>query len=250
MTKTIWITGASSGIGEHVARRLAARGDTVVASARSEDDLNALRDDLSECKGRLVPFPLDVTDRDACLKAGREIEAEIGTVDCAIFNAGTYKPDTGEDFDAENMRRHIELNLFGMVHGMEAVLPAMRERRGGHLVFVSSVAGYRGLPRSISYSASKAAVITMAESLKIELKPFDIKVQVVNPGFVKTPLTDKNDFKMPMLMPVEDAADAFVKGIDGDSFEITFPKPFTFIMNRLRCLPNWAYFKLVDQIEL
>lgn len=248
-TVVTWITGASSGIGEEVARRLVRRGETVVASARSEDKLTAMAESLGEERGRLVPIPLDVTDPAAVRACADRIAAEIGPIDRVILNAGTYKADNGRDFALDNFKLHYDLNVFGIAHGVDAVLPAMRERRKGHIVVVASVAGYRGLPQSISYSSSKAAAIAMAESLKIELEPFNIKVQVVNPGFVKTPLTDKNDFAMPMLMEVDDAARAFIRGMDEDRFEITFPKPFTFMMNRLRGLPDCVYFAMMRRVR-
>jgi len=238
-----WITGASSGIGEHLALRLAADGWTVVASARRAD---ALADVAARAKGpgRIVPLAVDVTDLPGMRAAAQTIRADHGPIALCVLNAGTYKPDSAKSLDAEVYRRTIDINVMGVVNGLDAVLPDMIARRAGHIAVVSSVAGYRGLPRSLAYGASKAALINLTESLKLDVERYGIKVQVVNPGFIKTPLTDRNDFPMPFLMPVEDATEAFARGLRSDAFEIVFPKSFAFLLQRLRCLPYSAYFAL------
>ncbi len=242
--RLFWIVGASTGIGAETARQLAARGDHVVISARSEDKLKAL---AAEQPDRIFPLPVDATDPAAMQTAAEQIRDRHGPLDTAIFNAGTYRPDTAENFSVETVRMHVDLNLMGGVHGVAAVLPEMRRRGQGRIVLVASVAGYRGLPRSISYSSTKAALIAMAESLRVHCQPLGICVQVVCPGFVKTPLTDKNDFPMPMLMDVDKAAAAFIRGLDSDRFEITFPRLFAWIVKRLSRLPYGLYFWLMRQ---
>jgi len=240
-----WITGASSGIGEHVALGLAREGWTVLASARRADGLAAVAEKAAGGKGRIIPAPLDVTDLEATRRTLADIRAAHGAVALAILNAGTYRPDSIKRFSAESYRQTVETNLMGVVHCLDALLPDMLERRTGHIVLVSSVAGYRGLPRSLAYGPSKAALINLAESLKLDGERHGLKVQVVNPGFIKTPLTDRNDFPMPFLMPVEDAAARFIAGLHANDFEITFPRRFTFWLQRLRCLPYPLYFNLV-----
>lgn len=238
-----WITGASSGIGEAVALRLAREGWTVVASARRADKLAEIATRV-QGKGAIVPLALDVTDLEAVKAAAAHIETDVGAVALMILNAGTYKPDGATKLDSADYRAHVELNLMGTVHCLDAVLPRMIDRRRGHVAIVASVAGYRGLPRALAYGATKAALINLAESLKLDLDRFDIKTQIVNPGFIKTPLTDKNDFPMPFLMPVEDAAERFVAGLKSKRFEIVFPKVFAFMLQRMRCMPYRLYFAL------
>lgn len=242
-----WVTGASSGIGEATALRLARDGWTVVASARRADALDALSARAAGLRGRIAGHALDVTDLAAVRAAVPAIEAAHGPVALAVLNAGTYAPDAAETFSAEAFRATHEVNVMGVANCLDALLPAMIGRRRGQVAIVSSVAGYRGLPRALAYSSSKAAAIALAESLRFDGDRLGIKVQVVNPGFVKTPLTDRNDFPMPFLMPAEAAADALVKGLAGGSFEIAFPGPFVFAMKRLAAMPHWLYFRLVSR---
>lgn len=238
-----WVTGASSGIGEHVALQLAAEGWTVLASARRAD---ALEDLAKRAKGpgRIIPAPMDVTDLEGVRKGLADIQAAHGAIALMILNAGTYKPDSAAKLKAETYRQTVEINLMGTVNCLDAALPDMIARKMGHVVVVSSVAGYRGLPRSLAYGASKAALINLTESLYLDLERHGIKTQLVNPGFIKTPLTEKNDFPMPFLMEVEDAAARMIKEMKEDGFEITFPRRFTFMLQRLRCLPYPLYFAL------
>lgn len=189
-------------------------------------------------------LPLDVTDLQAIRTAANEAFGDDAP-DLAIFNAGTYFPDEAETLDADAFRRTVDVNLMGVAHGLEAVLPGMVARGSGQIVIVSSVAGYRGLPRAASYGATKAALINLAESLRMDLGPRGILVQVVNPGFIDTPLTEKNDFPMPFLMPLDKAAEAFMAGISTSRFEITFPKRFTWILKAMRHLPNALYLRMV-----
>ena len=239
--KTAWITGASSGIGRALALALAREGVVVAASARSRGALEALATEAGS--GRILPTPLDVADRDA-VKAAAEAAIRVlrGPPDLAVLNAGTYLPMTAAGFDAARFRTQVEVNLMGTVHMLEALLPAYLAARKGHIAIVSSVAGYRGLPTSAAYGATKAALSNLAESLKYDLDRAGVKLQLVNPGFVKTPLTDKNDFKMPFLMPVDKAVARMIAGLQTNRFEITFPRRFTWQMKLLRVLPYRLYF--------
>jgi len=243
-----WITGASSGIGRALALRMARGGWTVGATARRAEALETLAAEAKGLSGRIVPVPCDVTDREAVARALADLERETGPVHLAVLNAGIYEPDQAETLDPEAFARTVDLNLTGTVGCIATLMPGWIERRRGHLVVVSSVAGYSGLPRSLSYGATKAALINFCEGLKFDFDRLGLAVQVVCPGFVRTPATDRNDFKMPALMEVEDAAEAIYRGLDPRRFEITFPKRFTYVLKFLRCLPHPLYFRIVGRI--
>lgn len=241
--RLIWITGASYGLGREVALQLARRGDRVAVSARSADKLKELAGEAPE--GRILPYELDVTDGQATAETVARIEAEHGPIDIALLNAGTHEPVSADDFKAATLCKLVELNLMGTANCLEPLLATLRNRRRGQIAIVASVAGYRGLPTSAAYGATKAGLINMAESLKPECDRLGVKMQIVNPGFVRTPLTDRNPFPMPFLMEPEDAAGALIRGLDGDGFEITFPKRFTYLLKILRCLPYALYFPMI-----
>lgn len=242
--KVAWITGASSGLGRALALRMAREGWILALSARRAEELAAVAAEARTLPGRILPFPLDTADAQAAEATVRRIEDEAGAIDLAVFNAGTHNPMLGTEITAEAAGKLIDVNLKGTVNCLTAVLPRFTARQSGQLVFVASMAGYRGLPTSAIYGATKAGLINMAEALQPDLARFGIKVQVVNPGFVKTPLTDKNEFPMPFLMDADEAADAFYKGLMGGKFEITFPKPFAFLMKLLRLMPSGLALKL------
>ncbi|WP_420560898.1 SDR family NAD(P)-dependent oxidoreductase [Tepidicaulis sp.] len=239
-----WITGASSGLGRELALLMAQEGWNVAISARRTEELAAVAAEARSYLGRILPVPLDTTDA-ASVKAGVErIEKEFGPIDLAVFNAGTHHPMLAEEITAEAAGALIDVNLKGTANCLAAVLPFFLERKAGHLAFVASMSSYRGLPTAALYGATKAGIVNMAEALQPDLKRSGIKVQVVNPGFVKTPLTDKNDFPMPFLMEADEAARAFYKGLQSRKFEIMFPKTFGRIMKVLRLLPASLALKL------
>jgi NAD(P)-dependent dehydrogenase (short-subunit alcohol dehydrogenase family) len=237
-----WITGAGSGIGRALAIHLANAGSRVALSARTVEDLTSA---VQMVPDRMRMFPLDVTDRKATTATVAAIENWLGPIDRAVLNAGTHIPMSLEDFSADTARRLLEVNYMGIVHGLEALLPRMRARGHGQLAVVASVAGYRGLPTAAAYGPTKAALINLCESLKPDCDRAGIKLQLVCPGFVDTPLTARNRFTMPDLMPVEDAARELADGLDGEGFEITFPRRFTRKLKLARCLPYRLYFPLV-----
>jgi NADP-dependent 3-hydroxy acid dehydrogenase YdfG len=240
----IWITGASTGIGRALALRLAGEGRPVAISARNADDLTEVARGQPD---RLYPFPLDVTDRAAVRATVEAIVAKFGQLDLAVLNAGTHKPMSLDRFSSDTLRSLIDINVMGVAYAIEAVVPAMLARRSGHIAVVSSVAGWRGLPTSAAYGATKAAMHNLVESLKFDADKAGIKLQLINPGFVKTPLTDKNPFPMPFLVTAEQAADRIAEGLKGDSFEITFPRRFTFQLKFLRMLPYRWYFPAISK---
>ena len=241
-----WITGAGKGIGRGLAARLAADGWTVAVSARTREDLVSL---AAECPaGRTHPFPLDVTDLAATEAAVRSIEKELGALDLVILNAGTHIPMSAETFSVDGFRRLVETNLMGTVNGLSHILPPFIERKRGHIAVVASVAGYRGLPTSAAYGATKAGLINMCEALKPELDRHGVRLTLINPGFVETPLTDKNEFPMPFLIPVDQAVEHIVRGLDRSAFETAFPRRFAFIMKMLRILPDYLFFMLTRRM--
>ena len=240
--RTAWITGASSGIGRQMALRLAQDGMHVVASARTAEALATLE---QQGNGRIAAWPVDVVDRDQVARAVAGIERAHGRIDLAILNAGTHRPMSADDFSTETLGSLIDVNLMGVANCLEALLPRMRARRSGHIAVVASLAGYRGLPTAAAYGASKAAVINLCEALKPDCDRAGIKLQLVDPGFIDTPLTRRNEFKMPFLMPVESACEAFICGLRSNRFEIVFPRGFAAIMKTMRILPYRLYFAVV-----
>lgn len=242
--KVVWITGASSGIGRALALRLARDGATVAVSARSVEQLDRLARDAASCS-RIISYPLDVTDRQGVAATVARIERELGPIQLVVLAAGTHHPVTADQFDAGELERLVGINLIGVANGLEPVMRSMIERGGGRIAIVSSVTGYRGLPTAAYYGATKAALINLAESLKFDLDRHGVRLQLIDPGFVKTPLTDKNPFPMPFLLSAESAAERIAEGLTSSRFEITFPKRFTWLLKLLRCLPYCLYFPLV-----
>lgn len=239
--RVAWVTGASSGIGRELALRLGEGGVKVAASARRADALAAL---TAACPA-VTAYPLDVTDPVAAAATVREIEAALGPIDLALLNAGIGQRMGISDLDPEVARATMATNYLGLVNGIAAVLPGMRERRRGHLALVSSIAGYRGLPRAAAYCPSKAAAIALAESLKPELDEAGLAVSIVNPGFVDTPMTANARHPLPYLMSAEDAARRIVAGLERRRFEIAFPWQMVLAGKLGRILPYSLYFWLI-----
>ncbi|MEO1160654.1 MAG: SDR family NAD(P)-dependent oxidoreductase [Pseudomonadota bacterium] len=239
--KTVWITGASSGIGQRLALDLAGQGATVAVSARSGDALA----ELAAENPNIRSYPLDVTDLAACRKTAQAIEADIGPLDLVVMAAGIWIIRDIGNFRAEDSIKAMRVNYEGAAGVVDAVLPSMTKRRAGHIAPVASVAGYRGIPRAVTYAPTKAALISMAEALRTDAAQYGIKVQIINPGFVRTPMTDTNDFPMPFLMEPEDASRCIIAGLQSDRFEIVFPTRLAVIMKLLRVLPYRLYFWLM-----
>ncbi|MDH4481933.1 MAG: SDR family NAD(P)-dependent oxidoreductase [Rhodoferax sp.] len=243
--KSAWIIGASSGIGRATAAALHAQGAHVTVSARNAQ---ALEDFVGEHPGSTA-LPLDSTDSHAVHACVRSLLAERAP-DCVMYCAGHYQAMRASALDVPDMLRHLQVNYQGALYLLEALLPALRQRGSGHLSFVSSVAGYRGLPNSLAYGPTKAALTNLAETLYLDLQADGIGVSVINPGFVETPLTAGNTFTMPGLITPAQAAQAIVQGWAQGSFEIHFPKRFTLWMKALRVMPNRWYFYLVRKMTL
>jgi short-subunit dehydrogenase len=241
--KNIWIIGASSGIGRALAVELAAQGARLVLSARSEDKLEALSQELG---GEHKVLPLDVRNSDAFVKNAKTIQETLHKLDSMIFMAAVYTPKSKDPMDIDKAMAMVDINFKGTINAVHAILPIFKAQKSGQIALCGSVAGYRGLPYSQPYGATKAAVISLAESLKLENKELDIKV--INPGFVRTPMTDKNDFKMPMIIEPEEAAKIIARDLQKKRFEIHFPKRFTFLAKLLALLPSFLYFKIMSRI--
>jgi NAD(P)-dependent dehydrogenase (short-subunit alcohol dehydrogenase family) len=238
--RRVWVIGASYGIGAALARRLINDGARVAMSARSRDLLDA----IAEGNDALVEV-VDVTDSATVARAAHTILTAWGGIDLVLIVAGTHDEMRADSFDLKRAKRLFDINVNGVLNCLDAVLPTLRRQRRGGVAIVSSVAGYRGLPRALIYGPTKAALINLAESLYLDLAPQGIGVYLINPGFVDTPLTQKNDFKMPALMPADEAARLTLQGIEAGEFEIHFPKRFTNILRLLRTLPYPAYFAAV-----
>ena len=219
----------------------------MVAVARRVEDLTRLADELASAGGIIIPKPGDVTDRAAMQALVDEVEAELGPIALAFLNVGTFFPDSDDDLGGDGFRKTFAVNVDGTVNLIGPLVRKMKARGRGQIAVNSSVAGYGGLPRSIAYSSSKAALITMCESLKFDLDRLGITIQIVCPGFVKTPLTDKNDFPMPFLISVEEAGRRILRGFEHGGFEIAFPKRMAWILKAINMLPYSAYFWLVGK---
>jgi NAD(P)-dependent dehydrogenase (short-subunit alcohol dehydrogenase family) len=236
--RVAWVTGASAGIGEALVHELCRRGVAVAATARRKERLEAI---AAAAPGRVLPVAADVTDRAATRAAAERVGGELGPIDLAVLNAGLWEQVDVSAFDSDVVRRHLDTNVMGMVHGVEAVLPGMRRRRAGTIAGMASVAGYRGLPQAEGYGASKAAEINLLESLRIDLQSSGIRVVTVCPGFVRTGLTGRNSFPMPFMLETDEAARRICDGLQQGKPEIVFPLPMMLAMKALRLAPVGTY---------
>ena len=243
--KNIWITGASSGIGKALTLKFAKEGWQVAVSARRENLLN----ELSELNKNISSFPLDVNNKDKCKETFEQIIKKYQNIDICFFCTGTWDPKKEKDIDIEQIEHVMKVNFFGTLNCIKAVEQYFKDKKNGHISIVSSVAGYRGLPNSTGYGASKAALNNLAESLYFDFGRQNVRVSLVSPGFIKTPMTDKNEFKMPFLKTPEFAAEKIYNGlVNGSSFEIDFPKELTMILKLLKILPNRLYLYLIKKL--
>jgi len=244
----VWITGASTGLGRELARQYAQAGHTVCVSARSVEGLTSLAEECRDLSPKVHAYAVDVTDFDRVAETFASIQADVGLPELVILNAGTNVPDSVHSFDRENYQRIMNINYMGVINCLQPVLPEFIERRSGQVAVVASVAGYRGLPSAAAYCASKSALISMCESLQPELVVAGVSLHVVNPGFVRTPLTEKNRFSMPFLMEVDAAAASMIGGLAQGRFEVTFPKRFTWLVKLTGFLPNSVFLRLARNL--
>ena len=242
--KTVWLVGASTGIGRATAHALHARGAKVIVSARNQQALDVF---AAEHPGATV-LAMDAADAASVEAAAQTVLENVlagGPLDLVLYCAGYYKEQRATEFDLNQMLRHQQVNYVGALYLLAAVLPHFLARKAGHISLVSSVAGYRGLPQSLAYGPTKAALINLAETLHVDLKDSNISVSLICPGFVETPLTAQNKFAMPGLIKPEKAAEEILRGWARGEFEIHFPKRFTYFMKALALLPPLLYFPVI-----
>ena len=242
--KVIWITGASSGIGRALAIKFANEGWIVAASARRE----SLLEELCKINKNIYSFPLDVTSIEQCKSVFKSIVEKFKDVEISIFGTGIHDPKSEKEFNLEKIRKIMEVNYFGTMNSINSVYSFYNDKKNGQISIISSVAGYRGLPAAGAYCASKSALTSFAESLHFEMKRKNVRISLVSPGFIKTPMTDQNDFPMPMIKSPEFAAEQIYTGlVKKKGFEIHFPKAFTYFLKFLSMLPSSIYFKIVEK---
>ena len=243
--KTIWITGGSTGIGKALAIKFANKGWNVAISARREN----LLQEISNSHENIHGFPVDVTDKIKCKQTFEKIRNKFENIDICFFSTGTWDPKKEKDIDVEQIENVFKVNFFGTLNSIKAVEEYFKNRKMGTITIVSSIAGYRGLPNSTGYGPSKSALNNLAESLYFDFKRSNVRVCLVSPGFIKTPMTDKNDFKMPFLKTTDYAAEKIYDGlVNKNIFEIHFPKSLTLILKILSFLPSSIYFSLVGKM--
>ena len=243
--KTIWITGGSTGIGKALAIKFANKGWNVAISARRENLLQEISSNHENIHG----FPVDVTDKIKCKQTFEKIRNKFENIDICFFSTGTWDPKKEKDIDVEQIENVFKVNFFGTLNSIKAVEEYFKNRKMGTITIVSSIAGYRGLPNSTGYGPSKSALNNLAESLYFDFKRSNVRVCLVSPGFIKTPMTDKNDFKMPFLKTTDYAAEKIYDGlVNKNIFEIHFPKSLTLILKILSFLPSSIYFSLVGKM--
>lgn len=235
--KRYWLVGASAGLGEALARKLAAVGAHVVVSARGEEDLQKLVADLGHNASYVT---VDVSDADDVARAAED----VGEIDGYVHLAGVYWPQGAQDWVAGEVNAMLDINLTGMARVLGHVVPAMVAKDAGHIVITSSLTGFRGLPRSIGYTASKAGAMSLAECMYADLRGTGVDVQVANPGFIKTQLTDKNDFNMPFIMEPADAAEIMFQHMQSGGFKRSFPALFSLVFRGSQFLPDWLYYRI------
>lgn len=235
--KRYWLVGASEGLGLALAQKLSRAGAEVILSARAPD---RLAEAVATMPGRATSLPVDVADAASV----RAAAATLGAIDGVVFLAGVYWPTTAQAWDADKVEAMCNINFTGCARVIGAVLPAMVARGAGHVVITGSLSGFRGLPGAIGYSASKAGTMALAESIHADLRGSGIAVQLANPGFIRTRLTDKNDFSMPFLMEPEQAAREMFEHMNSDAFKKSFPLMFSWLFRLSQFLPDWAYYRI------
>ena len=242
--KKIWITGASSGIGKALALKFAKENWQVLISARRKKLLDEISQNVN-----ISAFPLDVTNDNEVKETFSNIINKFKDVDLCVFCSGAYDPKLEQEINKVQIRKIMDVNFFGVLNCIKTVEDYFKNKKEGHISIVSSVAAYRGLPNSSGYGPSKAALTNLTESLYFDFKKFNVRISLVSPGFIKTPLTDKNSFEMPFIKSSEYAAEKMYNGlIKSNAFEITFPKSLTTILKLLRILPYRIYLLLVDKL--
>ena len=244
--KVAWITGGGTGIGRELTKVLVDNGWNVAISGRRVEKLLEVK---NYNKKKILHFKLDIRNQKNCETVIKKIQKSFGQIDLAFLNAAAYNPGHLNFEDLRKIKTVIDVNLMGQINCLKYLLPILKKKKSGHIVFVSSPAGYRGLPNAGIYGVTKSALTFLAESIFIELKKSKIKVQVVHPGFIKTPMTDKNTFPMPFLMSAKKAAKIIYKKLDSNNFDICFPKKLILPMKILKIIPDKLYFFLMGKLS-
>ena len=243
MVNSIWITGASSGIGKALALKFAKNNWKVAISARREELLK----DIEKSNQNIKSFKLDIKNAEECKDVFSKICSNFGDISVAVFCTGIHDPQSEKTFNLAKIKEINDVNYMGTINSINSVYEYFKNKKNGHISIVSSVAGYRGLPNAGAYCASKSALNSFTESLYFQLKDHNVRVSLVCPGFIKTPMTDQNEFPMPMIKSAEYAADKIYDGIvNKNTFEIHFPKSFTYLMKIIQLLPNWLYLSITN----
>ena len=241
--KKVWITGASSGIGKAVAEKFAKENWKVAISARREELLNEMAKNKN-----IFAYPSDVTNQDKIQETFNKILQDFGSIDLCIFSSGTYERKSEKGLNVDNIKKVMEVNFLGVVSCVKAVQEYFQIKKSGHISIVSSPVGYRGLPKSSGYTASKASLNNFTQGIYFDFKRFDVRVTLISPGLIKTALTDKNEFKMPFLKNTSYAAEKIYDGlINKKAFEIIFPPPIALIYKIFQILPNRVYNFLINK---
>jgi NADP-dependent 3-hydroxy acid dehydrogenase YdfG len=238
--KRYWLVGASEGLGRALAHRMSAAGAELVLSARSDDRLREL---VAELPGTAMAVPCDVASMDSV----RAAAAQAGELDGVVFLSGVYWPQGAQEWDGDQVATMCDVNFTGCARVLGVVVPGMVARNRGHVVLTGSLSGFRGLPGSIGYSASKAGVMALAECMQADLRRTGVQVQLANPGFIKTRLTEKNDFSMPFLMTPEQAAAAMFDHMQTDTFKVSFPWLFSLLFRGGQLMPDWLWYRLMGR---
>ena len=241
--KVVWITGASSGIGEATALRFSKEGWKVAVSARRVELLNKLAENEN-----IYSYPLDITDTTKIKEVFESIIKDLGKIDLCIFSSGTYERKSEKEISVENIKQVIDVNFLGIINSVSSVEKYFKENKSGHIAIVSSPVGYRGLPKSSGYTPSKAALNNFTQGIYFDFQKFNVRITLITPGFIKTALTDKNEFKMPFLKTPEYAADKIFEGlVNKKAFEIIFPPQIAFLYKIFQILPNRVYNFLINK---
>jgi len=241
--KKIWITGASSGIGKALAEKFASEGWSVAVSARRKEILDKMANNKN-----IFSYPLDITNQNQVNDVFTKIINDFDGIDLCVFSSGTYDPKLEQEINIEQNKFVMETNFFGVLYCIKSVEKYFKEKKSGHISIVSSVAAYRGLPNSSGYGPSKAALTNLTESLYFDFKKYNVRISLISPGFIKTPLTDKNEFPMPFIKSPEFAAKKMFNGLTkSKAFEIHFPKELTLSLKFLRILPYKIYLFLINK---
>lgn len=235
--KLYWVVGASEGLGRAVARKISAAGAEVIVSARNAERLEELVDALP---GRASAVSMDIADDDSVAKAAEA----VGDIDGLVVLAGVYWPMSAREWDAGKASLTADINFTGTLRVLGRAVPRMVAKDAGHIVITGSLAGFRGVPGAVGYGASKAAVMSLAETMRYDLKGTGVEVQLVNPGYVRTRLTDKNEISMPMIMEPEDAAQRFFEAMNSRRFQTSYPWALASFFRATRFMPEWLYYRV------